>query len=264
MVILAGWGQIMPTVKIFTISHKDYWFPKNSLYEPLQVGDREDIGIKRDNTGENITDRNKNYCELTGLYWMWKNDCNYDYIGLDHYRRHFCMNPLHLDKQNSVLTKAQVSSLLDGRIILPKKRHYYIETVYSQYIHAHNRQDLDITREIISKYHRDYLDAFDRHMRRRSLHLFNIFIMPKDIFVDYCEWLFDILFRLEDELDITSYSLNNQRVFGYVAERLLDVYVETNNLKYKELPYVFMEKQNWLEKIYMFLKRKSGAHNGRN
>lgn len=253
----------MPTVKIFTISHKDYWFPQDSLYEPLQVGDEEDIGIKRDNTGENISCRNKNYCELTGLYWIWKNDLDYDYIGLDHYRRHFCLYNLHFNKHNSVLTKVQLNSLLDGRMILPKKRHYYIETVYSQYIHAHNKQDLDITREIIATYHKDYLDAFDRQMKRRSLHLYNMFIMPKDTFIGYCEWLFDVLFRLEDRLDITSYSLNNQRVFGFVAERLLDVYIEANNLKYRELPYIFMEKQNWFAKIYMFLKRKSGACSGR-
>lgn len=146
--------------------------------------------------------------------------------------------------------------LNDKTIILPKKRNYFIETVYSQYIHAHHKQDLDITRDIIKRYHSEYLDAFDGQMNKRTLHLCNMFIMPKEIFDRYCQWLFDVLFRLEDSLDISSYSDYDKRVFGYVAERLLDVFVTANGYKVLELPYVFLEKQNWISKGINFLKRK--------
>ncbi len=246
----------MNKVKIFTITHRQYWFPKDSLYETLQVGNGNDLGILRDNTKDNIAYKNSSYCELTGLYWIWKNNSNYDYIGLDHYRRHFTLKHIIFNKKDAVLTYNQLEKILDNTIILPKKRHYYIETIYSQYAHAHNKRDLDITRDIISKYHKEYLESFDKQMHRRSLHICNMFIMPKKIFDEYCTWLFDILFKLEESVDTSDYSSYNKRVVGFVAERLLDVYIEANNLKYKEISYVFMEKQNWFDKIFKFINRK--------
>ena len=86
--------------------------------------------------------------------------------------------------------------------------------------------------------------------------IFNMFIMSRDVFERYCSWLFDILFELERRLDISAYNDNDSRVFGFVSERLMDVFLGTHGIKYKELPYVFMEKQNWLVKGGNFLKRK--------
>ena len=80
--------------------------------------------------------------------------------------------------------------------------------------------------------------------------------MKKEIFDSYCKWLFDILFELEKRLDISDYSVNDARVFGFVAERLLDVWITQNSIAYKEIPYVFMENQNWIKKGGAFLKRK--------
>ena len=93
-------------------------------------------------------------------------------------------------------------------------------------------------------------------MKQTVGHRFNMFIMKHDKLDAYCTWLFDILFELERRLDISAYSKNDARVFGFVSERLLDIWVETNGLSYEELPYVFMEKQNWFQKGSNFLKRK--------
>ena len=93
-------------------------------------------------------------------------------------------------------------------------------------------------------------------MKRTSGHRFNMFIMKRQYFDEYCEWLFDILFELEKRLDISQYNENDSRVFGFVSERLLDVWIETKGYKYLEIPYIFMEKQNWLIKGTRFLKRK--------
>ena len=82
--------------------------------------------------------------------------------------------------------------------------------------------------------------------------------MKKELFNDYCTWLFDILFELEKRLDISEYSANDSRVFGFVSERLLDVWLDTKGYGYKDIPYVFMEKQNWIIKGTNFLKRKLG------
>ena len=93
-------------------------------------------------------------------------------------------------------------------------------------------------------------------MSRTTGHRFNMFIMKKDKFDAYCAWLFDILFELENRLDISTYNKNDSRVFGFVSERLLDVWIETNDIAYKNIPYVFMENQNWLVKGGNFIKRK--------
>ncbi|WP_337484940.1 DUF4422 domain-containing protein, partial [Porcipelethomonas sp.] len=93
-------------------------------------------------------------------------------------------------------------------------------------------------------------------MQETSGHRFNMFIMKRDKFDAYCEWLFDILFELEKRLDISNYNTNDARVFGFVSERLLDVWINTNNISYTNQPYIFMEKQNWFIKGINFVKRK--------
>lgn len=246
-------------VKILVATHKKYWMPSDILYVPIQVGAEGkniDLGYTKDNTGENISNKNKNYCELTGLYWGWKN-LKADYIGLAHYRRHFCKKRIIGEKKENVLTNLQVQELLsDCDILLPKPRNYYIETNYSQYVHAHHAVDLDITREIIYEKYPQYIEAYDASMKKTSGHRFNMFIMKKNKLDKYCEWLFDILFELEKRLDISEYNQNDARVFGFVSERLLDVWIDTNNYKYKDIPYIFMENQNWIKKGMKFIKRK--------
>lgn len=250
--------------KIIVATHKKYWMPEDELYYPIHVGAEGkiddaggplELGYVKDNSGDNISSKNKNFCELTGLYWAWKN-LDADYIGLAHYRRHFTVRK-GKEKTELPITGEELKRILERYdVVLPKKRHYYIETNYNQYSHAHHAKDLDTTREIISEKYGGYLKAFDENMKKRSCHIFNMFIMRKDYFDDYCRWLFDILFELEKRLDITEYNDNDSRVFGFVSERLLDVWVNTNNLKYKEINYVFMEKQNWIKKGGAFLKRK--------
>ena len=242
-------------IKILVVTHKPYWMPEDTIYLPIQVGFGEKLGFQRDNTGDNIAEKNKNYCELTALYWAWKN-LDADYIGLVHYRRHFSVNKKH-DKHLAPVTEKDIAPLLTNcDVLLPKKRHYYIETTYSQYIHAHHKEDLDTAEEILKEKYPDYLDAFKEVMGKTSGHRFNMFIMKKDVFDEYCKWLFSILFELESRLDISDYSSNDARVFGFVGERLLDVWMLKNGIVYKDIPYVFMEKQNWFIKGSAFLKRK--------
>ena len=247
-------------VKIIVATHKPYWMPKDPLYVPVQVGaeGKESLGFTPDNTGDNISIKNPNYCELTGLYWAWKNlDC--EYIGLAHYRRHFTLLRGTSDRRD-ILTLDQARGMFNHvDVLLPTKRNYWIETNYGQYIHAHHKEDLDTTREILAERYPEYLPAYDKSMKKTTGHRFNMFIMKKELADRYCEWLFDVLFELEKRLDISSYSKNDQRVFGFVSERLLDVWLDTNQVKYKDIPYIFMEKENWLTKIVNFIMRKLNA-----
>lgn len=244
--------------KIIVAMHKPYRLPKDSAYVPVQVGralHKPLEGIQGDNTGENISEKNPNYCELTALYWAWKN-IDAEWLGLVHYRRYF-VTKNSKDKWNNIVSAKEWDYLMSKYdVILPKKRNYWIETNYSQYAHAHHVEDLDRTRDILLEKYPEYVPAFDRVMKSTSGHRFNMFVMKKELLDSYCTWIFSVLEELESRLDITSYSVNDARVYGFVSERLLDVWLETNNVSYKELMVAFMEKQNWLKKGGAFLKRK--------
>ena len=245
-------------IKIIVATHKQYWMPDDLMYLPVHAGaaGKEDIGYQRDDEGDNISAKNPNYCELTDLYWAWKN-LKADYIGLVHYRRHFSNGRLFIDKKKKVIIQEELEKKLKSTdILLPKPRNYWIETNYSQYAHAHHAIDLDKTKEILAEKYPEYIIAWESSMKKTTGHRFNMFIMKKDKFDEYCAWLFDILFELEKRLDISTYNKNDSRVFGFVSERLLDVWIETNGYQYKNMPYVFMEEQNWIIKGSKFIKRK--------
>jgi len=229
--------------------------PDDGVYLPLHVGaaGRQDIGFRRDDSGDNISGKNASWCELTGLYWAWKNLAA-DAVGLVHYRRHF-------KGRHGVATGQELCAALEGSdVILPVKRNYFIETTYSQYAHAHHAADLDTTRAIVAERQQESLPAFDAAMKSRTGHRFNMFVMKRPFFDAYCGWLFDVLFELERRLDISSYSPNDARVFGFVAERLLDVWLAGTPMgrsaSVAEMPVLHLESQHWPMKALRFLRRK--------
>lgn len=246
-------------IRLMVVSHKDYWMPQDPMYLPIQVNAAGKSSFhstwQRDDQGENISDKNSHFCELTALYWGWKN-LQTEYIGLVHYRRYFACKRFG-NKIKRIATQADVERRLKNKaLILPTQRHYWVETNYTQYVHAHHEIDLLVTRRILEERYPAYLPAWESVMHRTSGHRFNLFVMKRALLHAYCEWLFDILFELEKRLDISDYDALDTRVFGLVSERLLDVWVETNQISYVEMPVVFLEKQYWGRKISSFLKRK--------
>lgn len=249
----------MEEIKMLVAAHKRCRLPHDDVYLPVQAGAALHApieGLIGDDTGVNISRKNPNYCELTVLYWAWKN-LKADSVGLSHYRRYFAVGRLPLGKWRRVAPKSALQAAVrETGLVLPVKRHYWIESTYSQYAHAHHARDLDRTREILAEDWPEFLPAFDRVMKRSSGHRFNMFLMKRPLFDEYCEWLFAVLARLEAGLDLSGYSVNDARVFGFVGERLMDVWVETRKLAYVELPVVFTERQNWPRKVSAFLWRK--------
>lgn len=247
-------------IKILVATHKHYWMPDDSAYLPLHVGaeGKPDLGYTKDNTGDNISGKNANYCELTGLYWAWKN-LDADYIGLVHYRRYFTRKEVRnvQSKKEQILRTAEWEKLLsEHNVVVADKRKYYIETNRSHYNHAHPAIGLDETERIILEKYPEYSTAFTQVMNRTWAHMFNVFVMRRDLYDAYCEWMFAILFELEKRLDISDYDTFQARVFGFVSELLLDVWLEKNQIAYKEQNVSFMEPQNWIKKGGLFLKRK--------
>ena len=245
----------IPGLKMIVAAHKPYEMPDDPAYLPVQVGaaGKPPIGYARDDEGENISTRNANWCELTGLYWAWRNVAA-DAVGLVHYRRHF-------KGAHGIADGTEIQSALTRYdVILPRKRNYFIETSYSHYAHAHHAMDLDTTRQVLADRHPKFLPAFDAAMQSTKGHRFNIMVMKRPVLDAYCTWLFDVLFELERRLDISAYSPYDARVFGFVAERLLDVWIgesaERMGLRIVEMPVIHLESQHWPRKALAFLKRK--------
>lgn len=262
----------MPTAKIIVAAHKRYWMPDDALYLPVHVGAEGktdpsgaplDLGYQKDNTGDHISEKNPQYCELTGLYWAWKN-LREDYIGLAHYRRHFGREDASGDPEQRVLRGEDLRELLPRYdVFVPKKRRYYIETLYSHYSHTHYASHLDAARVVIAKTDPLYLDTFDRVLKQRSGYMFNMMIMRRDLLDQYCSWLFRILLLLEKEIDSPALSDFQARFYGRISEILFNVWLQTQTEtgtirkeRIKELPVVYMERVDWIKKGTAFLKAK--------
>lgn len=238
--------------EIYIATHKKYQMPTDNIYVPIHVGKANndlDFGYIGDDTNNNISHKNSEYCELTALYWLWKNS-QADIVGLVHYRR------LFTNVKKDFLNDNEIKELLKkGDIIVPKKRNYYIETIESHYSNAHYRKDLEIVRKHLSKEDQVY---FDKLMERRSLHLYNMFICKKETLNEYCEWLFPILKKLELDIDTSMYDSYQKRVIGFLAERLFNVWIikKSKSLKIIEGNVINLENEKKIDKAINLIIRK--------
>lgn len=248
-------------IEILVAAHKKFPMPDKKGYLPVLVGAAKNyepgIEYQRDDEGENISAKNPNYNELTAVYWAWKNLKDIDAIGLVHYRRlFFDSKPYNLDNVISIENVEKLLTKYD--VILPKKRNYYIETNYSHYIHAHHKEPLDKTREIIVQYYPNYLSNYDKVMHRTQAHMFNMFVMKRAAFDSYCQFIFGVLEKLEKEIDISDYSVQEARVYGYISELLMDVWLETNNYTSTEVKWEQLGRKKNLQKAISLIERKIG------
>lgn len=258
-------------ITIVVATHKYSPMPTDRMYLPLQVGaainkDNKgqliDLGFAKDNTGDNISDKNPFFGTQTALYWAWKNlDC--DYKGLVHYRRYFVgENRKKDDMLGSVITYDEIKpQLCKYKVFVPKKRWYVIETLQSHYAHTHDEKHLSIVRNIIQQDSPEYLKAFEKIMMRRWGYMFNMMIMQKDMMDDYCTWLFNILFQLFEQVDKKGLSAFDSRFCRRVSEILFDVWlerkIEAGQLKKQEIKELsYIEDVNWNYKIKAFITAK--------
>lgn len=251
-------------VKIVVATHKTYRMPEDKIYIPLHVGHagKEDIGYIGDDTGDNISEKNSNYNELTGIYWAWKN-LDADYIGLVHYRRYFAKDKRvkSADPYNMIASGEDIEcALRECDVILPRKRFYYIETIYSHYIHSPFviPQDLECLKQTIRELTPEYSDALERMLNRRWAHMFNMFIMERELFNRYCEWLFLVMDAVDKKIDMRGRKPIEARY--YISEFLMDTWIETNKVDYKELGVCFLENENGINKYWTALKRALGIN----
>lgn len=255
---------------IYIITHKKFHEPFLDCENSYRVlHDGENLNCKsdylRDDIGDNISNKNRNYCELTGLYWIWKNSNSNptEIDGLIHYRRFFTLKNeyykyIYLNKMPSILPYSIIEQdLKKYDIILPRKNKTF-RTVKETYTFFHNEEDLILLGKAINKIEPKYYESYQKVLNSHSYYYANMMICYHDIMMEYAEWLFNILFEVEKYIDINKYKNDYQkRVFGFMAERLLQVWVEYNNLKVKEYDVFNTEikDDNIFEKNIERLKR---------
>lgn len=218
------------TVKIFAITHKSFNPPKSKLYIPLHAGraQSKDLGFIGDNTGDNISIKNKYYGGLTGLYWIWKNFNDTEYVGICSYRKFF------INKNGKFPTENDYINILSEYDIIVSRSHYETKSYSELYSLVHNPKDLLALEKIIKEYYHDYYSAFLNVINGNKLHFGNIFCTSKKLLSDYCKWLFEIFHKLESVLNVEGYDDYQKRVFSFLSEELLMVWIIKNKLKYYE------------------------------
>jgi hypothetical protein len=208
----------------------------------------------KDNVGDNISDMNGFFNELTTFYWIVKNYPMKEYVGMCSYRRYFSF----LDDIDSIKDVLQTND-----IILPTKEPLDGKTVFEHYDSYHNIKDLELALEILYKQYPSYKSDAEKVLNSRNMYCNNIFIMKREDFIKYCEFVFNILFtflnykNIKCNDDVIKYVMSNRhlyikddifsksaiyqaRIGGFLAERLFNIFIEHNFKKKYEVPMEFI------------------------
>lgn len=223
----------MPRGCIYVITHKPLELAAPKHYQKLYVGacklsekEKQLQGYVFDDTGDNISAKNSNYCELTGLYWLWKN-CSDEIVGICHYRRFF-------SDAGRLLPFAKAEQILNDVDAIVAKRWWLPGSVQKQFEQRHSREDLKMVRDVIQERCPQYVGSFDKAMAKGFMFPYNMMVCRKEIFDGYCEWLFGIMEECEKHLKLAGYDAYQQRVYGFLSERLWLVYLIHHKLKVAE------------------------------
>lgn len=252
----------MNKISILVALHKPYEVPADAGFLPVHLGksiSSVQLPFQGDDIGENISHLNPHFCELTGLYWLWKNK-KADIFGLVHYRRFFKSKSSKLNfLGHDICNSDELAKFMkDFDIVLPRPRNYFIETIEQHYRNAHHEEDLKVLKEVVLKLYPSYEKSFEKVMTSRKASLYNMFVMKSEHFNSYCPWLFEILFEVEKKIPYKDYDLYQSRVFGFMAERLLNIWALQNihPQKIKYVSIINIEGENLIKKGTLMVFRK--------
>lgn len=215
------------SVTVFAMTHKKFPSPGDPIYVPLQVGraGAEDLGYIGDDTGVSISEKNCYYGELTGIYWVWKNIRTSGYVGICHYRRYFCT------EEGRILTGDEYEKILSEYDIITSKKLKLNYSYYDGYASDYNIRDLDAVGEVLRNMYPDHYEVFERLVHDRGTYFGNMMVCAKALYDEYCEWLFSVFEKAEERIDASGYDDYHKRVYGFISEFLLYVWVQVRGLK---------------------------------
>lgn len=211
-------------------SHLDSMIPQKDLLESyeiaLQVG-AELTSIRKecllDCEGEHISNKNREYCECTGLYWIWKNDSRNDYVGLEHYRRRMSFT----ENIQEIITCNDVDIILPiPQFCICRTYDYIVKSLVTV-------EDWRVIRKIIHEVDDDYDLVVDKYENGHFYFSCNIGLMKRSILDDYCEFAFGVADRLEKYYDNHNIIRKADRYMGFIFEHLFSIYIMKNYEKYK-------------------------------
>lgn len=213
-------------IRIFAMTHKEFTPPPDPMYVPLQVGRacHGSLGFLGDDTGDNISGQNAYFSELTGVYWLWKNYCDVDIVGVCHYRRYLISEDGHLYRH------ADIERLLSAYDMVVTKKLELRMPYYDGFASTHDEKDLAETERVVAEKYPDYAELFHTMVHRKETYFANMMICRKRLYDEYCTWLFDILFEVQRRIDTTGYDNYRKRVYGFLSEFLLTVWIEKNHI----------------------------------
>jgi hypothetical protein len=253
---------------LYSVFHKPFFIPKAKYVSPIHGGKAlsgSDLNILTDNTGDNISSLNNTFCELTVLYWMWKNaPRNTEFVGLSHYRRYFIKKPFlnalkpartislvptqeNIDKYiDEELYNLLIEALKTKDVVIQqpmyihrnKKGTFDLEQHYKM---EHISTDWDVVMQTIKEMYPAYEKSLDGFNHSLKMSFFNMMIAPWNVWEGYMKWLFDILFEVKKRI-VISESVYQARVFGFMSERLINLYVKHNDLQPAYFPVGVFDK----------------------
>lgn len=251
----------MKTIEIYVACHKPAELPDNPVFVPIHVGAANAKiilpGLQRDDEGENISAKNPQYCELTGQYWAWKHS-RADYIGLCHYRRYLnftdktfnhytpdnrkqvlvpVLNP-YTEEKYGLLDQEQIHKVVeanDGLVCTAQD----LSKVYTpfgpqkttlKHWLAHdmaliNVKDLYSLFEIVERDYPQLYKSMWEYLDTKYFYGFNTFVLRRDLFQEMSAMEFDVLAKLEKQVDISHYNQQLSRIYGFMGEILFSSYV---------------------------------------
>lgn len=242
---------------IYVVTHKKFNYKLKDNYIPIQVGKsntRNELPYISDDTGDNISLKNANYCELTAIYWIWKNVDDCDNIGIVHYRRYFVYGV-----DSKLVDDYYINKYLNKYDVILPYEYKTESTVYNHFINSTSGREKDLKnlKMIISEKYPEYIKDYDYIMNSKRTSYCNMAIMSKSNYNKYCKWLFDILFSLEKVTDLSGYTKQEQRLYGFLSEFLLNVWIRHNELRIKHCSMYYIEDnkfKNILKKIKLGLR----------
>lgn len=258
-------------VKIYVMTHKAFLAPTDPMYVPVHVGRapwRREHGVSDiqtdgtdsgedaallsytgDDGGDSISEQNCYFSELTGLYWVWKNVRDIDYVGTCHYRRYLLNHAGETGQVTSaetpdaersscahglMFTAAEIRSVLKEYDVITTKELQLNFSYYEGFAFHHKIRYLDETARVIAKRHPQYYADFERLVHEKHTYFGNMLICRKELYDSYCAWLFDILFELQRRVEVEEEDSYHRRIFGFISEFLQYVWIMHNRYRVYE------------------------------
>lgn len=244
------------SAKIFVCTYNEKPVIHNDLYIPIQVGaanNSYDICYLKDNMGDdNISEKNAHYSEQSAVYWVWKHIKNLDYVGFCHYRKMLCLTDTHNFKKCDITMPSEEwiaqgnldvnidYMMKDCDIIMTNQMNLSVHriNIFEHYCRCHVKEDILLVERILKTEYPSYMNAWNSVMYSADgkFHPYNTYIMRWEWFEKWCTFIFDIFGKMEKIMGLEYHIGYQTRVFGYLAERILDVFVKRHKLRVKTRP----------------------------